>query len=239
MNGYIHSFQSLGTVDGPGVRFVVFFQGCPLRCHCCHNPDTWVMTDGAVYDVETVVERIGRYRTYFGEQGGVTASGGEPLMQPQFLRELFRKCREQGIHTCLDTSGAILNEAVYAALEMTDRVLLDIKYTTEEQYKQYVGGSLERTMAFLDALQERQIPVTVRQVIVPGIHDTEDNITALEALIRPYSCVDGVELLPFRKLCQSKYDELGIPFPFAAYPEASKDTVRRLAEYSSLCLYNE
>ncbi len=230
MKGYIHSFQSLGTVDGPGIRFVVFFQGCPLRCACCHNPDTWHMTEGQQYTAEEVVARVDRYRSYFGDSGGVTASGGEPLMQASFLRELFLRCRQEGIHTCLDTSGAVINEDVLAALDVTDRVLLDVKFITEEQYATYVGGSLATTLSFLDVLEQRRIPVTIRQVIIPTINDTEEDVRALMRLIKPYTCVDGVELLPFRKLCQTKYDALGIPFPLAEYPSATAEDVKRLAE---------
>ena len=131
MTGRIHSIQSLGTVDGPGVRFVAFLQGCNLRCGCCHNPDTWEMTGGTTYTADELVQKAARFTEYFGETGGITLSGGEPLLQADFVYEVFALCRERGIHTCLDTSGSVLNDAVRWLLTVTDRVLLDIKYTED------------------------------------------------------------------------------------------------------------
>ena len=139
--GRVHSIQSLGTVDGPGVRFVVFLQGCPLRCGCCHNPDTWDVTGGTQYTAREIVDKAERFKEYFGVNGGITLSGGEPLLQPAFVREVFSLCRERGIHTCLDTSGCILSDEVKEVLTLTDRVLLDIKYTDENSYVKYVVTS--------------------------------------------------------------------------------------------------
>ena len=230
--GYIHSIQSLGTVDGPGVRFVVFMQGCPLRCSCCHNPDTWAVQEGTVYTPAEIVEKAKRYRDYFGEKGGITLSGGEPLLQPAFAREVFALCHESGIHTCLDTSGCVLNPQVEALLAHTDRVLLDWKYTDEASYHTHVGCSMEAVRAFLAYLNERHIPVTLRQVIIPTINDTAENARRLQEIAARHACVDTIELLPFRKLCQSKYDAMGIPFPFGHLPEPSRDTMDNL---SALC----
>ena len=154
VQGRIHSIQSLGTVDGPGVRYVVFMQGCPLRCGCCHNPDTWELSAGQVLTAGDAVNRAQRYREYFGQQGGITLSGGEPLLQCGFAEAVFALCHEQGIHTCMDTSGCILNADVEKVLAHTDRVLLDIKYATDEKYRQYVGCSLEKPLAFLKKLEE-------------------------------------------------------------------------------------
>ncbi|MBE6763123.1 MAG: pyruvate formate lyase-activating protein [Ruminococcaceae bacterium] len=221
MVGRIHSFQSLGTVDGPGVRFVVFMQGCPLRCGCCHNPDTWEFDAGEEFTALEVVEKIERYRDYFGSDGGVTVSGGEPLMQPAFVAELFSLCRERGIHTCLDTSGIGEYGEV---LPFADRVLLDIKYTDPAQYRQYVGCEMETVLTFLDELETRRIPTTLRQVILPSLNDSAESLLALREIARAHSCVDNVELLPFRNICQVKYDQMGIPFPFAhlAVPTAQQ-----------------
>ncbi len=212
MTGRIHSFQSLGTVDGPGVRFVVFVQGCPLRCGCCHNPDTWDFDGGEEYTPSQVVEKVERYRSYFGEQGGITVSGGEPLMQADFVAELFRLCHERGIHTCLDTAGVGEYEAV---LPHTDRVLLDIKYTDPVQYREYVGCELQTVLDFLNELDARRIPVTLRHVVVPSLNDKEDSLLRLREIAVRHTCVDKVELLPFRKICQVKYDQMGLDFPFA------------------------
>ena len=148
MNGRIHSIQTLGTLDGPGVRFVVFVQGCNLRCGCCHNPDTWGAGGREVTPAE-IAEKATRYGTYFGKDGGITVSGGEPLLQAEFVKELFEKCHERGINTCLDTSGSVLSDAVSALLDVTDRVLLDINYPTDEQFRAFVGGSIEKPLAVL------------------------------------------------------------------------------------------
>jgi len=228
MTGRIHSFQSLGTLDGPGVRFVVFMQGCPLRCGCCHNPDTWDVNGGTEYTAEDIVRRAVRYREYFGSDGGVTVSGGEPLLQADFVREFFALCRDTGLDTCLDTSGCMLNTDVSALLDVTDRVLLDIKYTTDALYRAHVGCGMDGVLEFLAELDQRGIPTTLRQVIIPSINDTEENIRALKAIADAHGCVEKIELLPFRKICQVKYDQLDIRFPFGDIPEPSRDVMREL-----------
>ncbi len=230
MMGRIHSIQSLGTVDGPGVRFVAFLQGCHLRCGCCHNPDTWAMTGGEEYTPQALVEKALRCRPYFGTEGGITLSGGEPLLQADFVREVFALCHTAGIHTCLDTSGSILTPAVKAALAVTDRVLLDVKYTDDARYTSHVGCSLASPLAFLDYLDEQGIATTLRQVIIPTLNDTEENVRALRAIADTHPCVDKVELLPFRKICQVKYDQMGLTFPFGDLPEPTADSMRKLQE---------
>ena len=224
----VHSIQSLGTLDGPGVRFVVFLQGCPLRCKCCHNPDTWDFAGGSELSAQELVRRAVRYKEYFGDNGGITLSGGEALMQAEGAYELFALCREEGIHTCLDTSGCVLNDGVKKLLSVTDRVLLDIKYTNDPDYREHVGCSLTSVLAFLAELNERNIPTTLRQVIIPGLNDSEENIRTLAQIRNGYPCVDSVELLAFRKLCQSKYDTLNIPFPLADTPEPTREEMDRL-----------
>ena len=228
IKGRVHSIQSLGTVDGPGVRFVVFMQGCNLRCGCCHNPDTWSVSEGTEYTPEEIVSKVVRYKEYFGAEGGITFSGGEPLLQADFVREVMKLCHENGINTCLDTSGSILNDSVKALLEETDRVLLDIKYTNEEQYREYVGCSLAKPMEFLSYLNEKNIPVTLRQVIISGKNDNEKSIKELKNIISSHPCVDNTELLPFRKICQVKYDDMGITFPFADIPEPKREVMQQL-----------
>lgn len=226
--GRIHSVQSLGTVDGPGVRFVAFLQGCPLRCGCCHNPDTWAADGGTEMTAAELVEKACRYRPYFGDKGGITLSGGEPLMQAAFVGEVFALCRDAGIHTCLDTSGCVLNDEVKAALSVTDRVLLDMKYTTDGDYRQYVGTPLQKVLDFLDYLDARDIPTTLRQVIIPTLNDTAQHIATLRDIAAAHPCVDGIELLPFRKICQVKYGQMGIPFPFAHLPEPTAEKMEEL-----------
>lgn len=224
----VHSIQSLGTLDGPGVRFVVFLQGCPLRCKCCHNPDTWEFGKGSELSPQELVRRAARYKAYFGTQGGITLSGGEPLMQAEGVYELFALCREEGIHACLDTSGCVMNEDVKRLLSVTDRVLLDIKYTNDTDYREHVGCTLTSVLDFLGELNERNIPTTLRQVIIPTLNDSLENIRALAKIRDAHPCVDGVELLSFRKLCQSKYDGLNIPFPLADTPEPTREEMDRL-----------
>ena len=230
IKGKINSFQSLGTVDGPGVRFVVFMQGCNLRCSCCHNPETWNINGEKTYTPEEVFSLVCRYKEYFGVDGGITVSGGEPLLQAEFVKNLFAICKEKGINTCLDTSGSILTNEVLSLLEFTDRVLLDIKYTNEEDYIKFVGCQLKKVLEFLKVLNERKIKTTVRQVIIPTINDTEENILRLNKIVNEHPCVDKVELLPFKKLCQVKYDNLNINFPFSNLPTPSEEEMQILNE---------
>jgi len=228
MIGRVHSIQSMGTLDGPGVRFVVFMQGCNLRCKCCHNPDTWEYLGGKEYEASEILRRAVRYREYFGCDGGITVSGGEPLMQPEFVRELFELCHAENINTCLDTSGSMMYDKIRELLNVTDRVLLDIKYTTDEQYRENVGCGMDVPMEFLQYLDDNNIPTTIRQVIIPTVNDDEENIIRLRDIVRAHKCVDKVELLPFRKICQVKYDALGIVFPFADKAEPSREQMSLL-----------
>lgn len=228
MTGLIHSFQSLGAIDGPGIRFVVFMQGCNLRCGCCHNPDTWKMSEGKEYSSEEVVKKAARYKEYFGTDGGITVSGGEPLLQADFVREVFELCHKEGINTCLDTSGSVMNNSVKALLKETDRVLLDIKYTCDSLYKEHAGCSIQTVLDFLGFLNAENIPVTLRQVIIPTLNDNKENILALKEIAEKHPCVDKTELLPFKKICQIKYDNVGIPFPFSHIPEPSAETMAEL-----------
>ena len=231
MQGRIHSFQSLGTVDGPGVRAVVFMQGCPLRCACCHNPDTWDFGGGKIVSAEEIFRKIQRLRAYFGKDGGVTVSGGEPLLQADFVAELFRLCRADGISCALDTSGCVYNDSVERLLSLTDLVLLDYKYTNDTDYKKYTGMSMQTAedfLARLDALGKR---VWIRQVIIPTLNDSEESVRRLYALSERYSCIEKTELLPFRKLCVEKYRALGIDFSLENIPEASEELIERLKKY--------
>ena len=216
----------MGTLDGPGVRFVAFTQGCPLRCACCHNPETWGLNGGTVYTAEQVVNRALKYKEYFGKTGGITLSGGEPLLQPEFTAEIFKLCRENGINTCLDTSGC--EHLADFVLDYTDYCLLDIKYTTDEQYKKYVGCSLAQPTYFLKQLNDRNIPTRIRQVIIKGLNDTPESIKRLKELVSPFKCVSEIELLPFRKLCVSKYEKLGLDFPLKETPETASSDIEKL-----------
>ena len=229
MKGKISSLQSLGTLDGPGIRYVVFMQGCPLRCSCCHNPETHDVNGGTEYSADEIVENVLKYREYFGEDGGITLSGGEPLMQTEFATEVFKKCKEKGINTCLDTSGCIFNDDVKELLSYTDYCMLDIKYATDELYQKYVGCSIKTPLEFLSYLSESRIPTRVRQVIVPTINDSDTDIEALKLLLQGKN-IEKVELLPFKKICQTKYDNLGIEFPFGKLDSADVKKVNELQE---------
>lgn len=231
IKGNIHSFQSLGTVDGPGIRYVVFLQGCNLRCGCCHNPDTWEMSGGAEYTAEEIVQKAVRYKEYFGEAGGITLSGGEPLLQADFAYEVFRLCHDEGINTCLDTSGSVLNDKVKKLLERTDRVLLDVKYTNDTQYHEYVGCGMDKPLEFLAYLEHQKISVTLRQVIIPTLTANVENVKALKIIAESHPCVDKIELLPFRKICQTKYDNMGLEFRFGHLPEPTQEQMREMNKF--------
>ena len=229
--GRIHSFQSLGTVDGPGVRFVVFMQGCALRCGCCHNPDTWELESGNEFSPSEVLTKLLRCRGYFGEKGGLTVSGGEPLLQTEFVCELFALAKENGINTCLDTAGAPLTAGVKEVFALCDRVLLDVKYSTDSDYRKYVGCPISFALSTLDELCARNIPTTLRRVIIPTLNDTEEDTLWLKCLANSHCNVDGIELLPFKKLCVPKYEALGLEFPFADLPTP---TAEKMAELNAI-----
>ena len=230
MTGRINSIQTLGTVDGPGVRFVLFMQGCPLRCGYCHNPDTWAPAGGREVTASDIFENVKRYREYFGKDGGLTVSGGEPTLQAEFVRELFALCREEGIHTALDTSGCIWNERVEKLLEVTDLCLLDYKMCNAEDYFKYTRCKKESVDFFLCELQKRGIDTWLRQVIVKGINDSCESVNALYDVAADHTCVKKVELLRFRKLCAPKYENLGIEFPFGNIPETTRDEIENLRD---------
>ena len=228
--GKIHSFQSLGTVDGPGVRSVIFMQGCPLRCICCHNPDTWEFSGGEEMSVDALTKKVLRYRAYYGSEGGVTVSGGEPIMQAGFLLELFRELKLQGLHTALDTSGCILNDEVKELLQYTDLVLLDFKYTNEADYIKYTKMEMSKVTEFLEHLEEIKKPTWIRHVVIPEINDNEKSLAQVFELKNQYQCIEKIELLPFRKLCLEKYENMCIEFPLKNTPEAKQDFINEAYE---------
>lgn len=224
MTGRISSFQSMGAVDGPGLRCAVFMQGCPLRCAYCHNPETWDLQGGEEVTVEVLTQKIMRCKSYIQKKGGVTVSGGEPLLQWRFVAELFRELKKNGIHTALDTSGTGDLAGAEEVLKVTDLVICDIKFTDKEKYKKYCGGKLSQVYDFLALTNRMKVPLWIRQVIIPGINDTADSIIELKeqaALYRP----ENIELLPFRKLCEAKYENLGMEFKLKDIPECSKEAI--------------
>lgn len=232
MDGKINSFQSMGAVDGPGLRFVVFMQGCPLRCPYCHNPETWGSSDGESYSAEAVCKKILRYRPYFGASGGVTVSGGEPLLQAPFVAELFGLLQAEGIHTALDTSGAGELGAAEKVLAYTDLVLCDIKFPSEAAYRQLCGGSLQQTLSFMRLAEAKGIPLWVRHVVAPGLTDTPESIQKIQALAETFSNLEKIEWLPYKNICAPKYKNLGIPFPMGDKPSLSQSALEKLLHIS-------
>lgn len=226
--GKIHSFQSLGAVDGPGIRFVIFMQGCPYSCPYCHNPDTRPFSGGTEYTVAEIVEKAKRYKTYFGEKGGVTVSGGEPLMQAEFVAELFEELHKNSITTAVDTAGVKVTDAVRRVLKSTDTVLCDIKFPTDEQYKQHIGIGLDTVLEFIEECNKTNADVVIRHVVVPGMTDSKKNIKQVAELAKNAKNLSKIELLPFKKLCEQKYKELELVFPLADTPECDADTIAKL-----------
>lgn len=229
MKGNIHSIQTFGTVDGPGIRTVVFFQGCQLRCLYCHNRDTWDASQGSKWEAADLAKFVSGYRNYFkASGGGVTASGGEPCLQPGFLGEFFKLCRQAGIHTALDTSGFVDEQSAGLCLDHTDLVLLDIKHLDDAKCRELTGQGNSRALRFLEALQDRGIPVVLRQVVVPGWTDSDEYVMNLRDFAQAYENVNGIELLPFHKAGEHKWEKS----PTAELPEMAGD---RLAQLKVVC----
>ena len=233
--GSIHSLESFGTVDGPGIRFVVFFQGCPMRCQFCHNPDTWryeapaeesnhknVANGHGTWTAQELLNEVLRYRNFIAT-GGVTATGGEPLMQAEFLAEFFRLCKREGLHTCLDTSGIYNNERVKEALEQTDLVLLDIKTLDDDLHRSYTGQDRTNNQAMLDYLQQIGKPTWIRHVVVPGITDDEARLRVLARHVARYSVVERVEILGYHTMGEAKYEKMGLEYPLKGVPGLSRE----------------
>ncbi len=230
MKGRINSFQSLGTVDGPGVRYVVFMQGCHLRCIYCHNPETWDLNKGGdLYTTEEVLTRILKYKSYI-KNGGVTVTGGEPLLQIDFVIELFKLLKKENIHTAIDTSGFSNLDKCEELFKYTDLVICDVKFTNDEDYKNYTGRSINEVLNFLDLCQKHNVPVNVRQVIVPNINDNEESVLSLKQLLSKYDNIEKVDLLPFRKLCLEKYEQMGLEFKLKDTDEMSHEKIKVLEE---------
>lgn len=222
--GRIHSFDSFGAVDGPGIRFVVFFQGCPLRCRFCHNPDAWNMAEGKLYTAAEVVAEILPYQPFL-RRGGVTLSGGEPLFQPDFAADLLSKLKEEGIHTAVDTSGGVPLESCQAAVDLADLLLLDIKALDPDLCRDLTGQDNRNALAILDHCRTTKKPVWIRHVLVPGYTLDLERLRDLAAFLRGYPCVERVELLPFHQLGSYKWKELGLSYSLEHTAVPSQDQV--------------
>ncbi len=229
MDGFVHSIESFGTVDGPGIRYVVFMQGCPLRCAYCHNPDTWGIGKGQKMSVEEIIAGYNKNRSFYAN-GGITVTGGEPLVQVEFLVELFKKAKEDGIHTCIDTSGATYEpqnvsyvKKIDELMQYCDMVMLDIKHINDVKHKWLTGFDNSNILAFAKYLEKKKIPVWIRHVVVPGITDEKDSLIKLGEFVGSLKNVKALDVLPYHTMGEKKYESLGIPYRLSGVPQASEE----------------
>ena len=231
----VHSIESFGTVDGPGIRFVLFLQGCHLQCKYCHNRDTWDMNGGSYKSLNDIFNKIMRYKNYICPSGGVTVTGGEPLLQPKFLLELFTKLKKEGIHTCIDTSGMVsLTDDIKDVLSLTDLVLLDIKHIDDEKCKWLVGFSNKRELEFAEYLSNNNIDIWIRQVLIPGITDDKQDLLKLKNFISSLETVKKVELLPYHDMGKYKWKKLGLKYELENVRIATNEDVQKAKEILGL-----
>ena len=224
----VHSIESFGTVDGPGIRFVLFLQGCSLKCKYCHNRDTWDIHGGEFKSLDEIFEKILRYKSYIYPNGGVTVTGGEPLLQYEFLIELFKKLKKENIHTCIDTSGmVILNDKIKELINLTDLFLVDIKHIDPEKCKELVGMSNERELNFARYLSDNEKHMWIRQVLVPGITDNEEDLIKLKNFLQELKTVDRVEILPYHDMGKYKWEEMNSKYEFENIRTATGEDVDR------------
>ncbi len=236
MRGYVHSRETFGTVDGPGIRYVLFLQGCPMRCKYCHNPDTWKMNTGEEVSVGEIIGEYKKNREFYNG-GGITVTGGEPMLQLEFITELFRLAKKEDIHTCIDTSGITFNpddtehlNKVDELLKLTNLVMLDIKHIDSDVHKTLTGHSNENILQFAKYVSRKGIPLRIRHVVVPGITDERDALVRLGKFIGKLKTANELEVLPYHTMGVSKYRELGIEYPLKAVSDATKDEAKRARE---------
>lgn len=208
MEGYIHSIETFGAVDGPGVRYVVFLQGCGLKCLYCHNPDSWKMKEGEIKTDRELLDDILEYKSFI-KRGGVTFSGGEPLLQPEFLLSMIRGCKKNGLHTAIDTAGVVDLAISKPIIEEADLIMLDVKAIDEDVFFDLTGGNLKKTIATLDFCEAIGKPVWIRHVLLPGYTLVKERMQKLAEFLKAYQCIEKIELLPFHKLGEYKWEELG------------------------------
>ena len=241
MKGYIHSLESFGTVDGPGVRYVVFFQGCVLRCLYCHNPDSWAIHGGMEMDSAEIIEKMVRNLPFY-ETGGITATGGEPLLQLDFLTELFTLAKEKGIHTALDTSGILFSrdrqEQYDRLMDVCDLVLLDIKHMDENEHIRLTGASNKSVFAFMDYLKEKKKPVWVRHVIVPNITYNDEWLKELGSFLKDFENVEKIDVLPYHTMGVVKYQALGDEYPLKDVPPLTKEDAQKALDVINSTRFN-
>ena len=237
MTGFIHSKESFGTVDGPGVRYVLFMQGCPMRCLYCHNPDTWDVNAGEEITVQQVIDEIVSNKGFYSK-GGITVSGGEPLLQLDFLTELFKSCKAEGIHTCIDTSGITFDEEnseyvnkINILLNYTDLVMLDIKHINSQSHKALTGWGNERVLSFAKHLEKKAVPMWVRHVVVDGYTNNKEQLIELGEFIGKLKNLKGLDVLPYHTMGEVKYKEMGIPYKLEGVSSLPKSEAVKAKEY--------
>lgn len=239
MQGYIHSIETMGTMDGPGLRYVIFMQGCPLRCAFCHNPDTWRMACGQVKTVDWLIEDIKNYVSYFKfSGGGVTVSGGEPLLQAAFISQLFQGLKKLNIHRVVDTSGFAEVENIKELMALTDMVMLSIKHPDPEIHREICGHSQERPLAFARYLNKINMPVWIRYVLIPRVSNSSKDLTMLADMIKNFPNVQKLELLPYNTMGKSKWQELGIKSDLLDSPSPNPQEVEDARQLMSNLLPN-
>lgn len=227
----VHSFESFGAVDGPGIRFVIFLQGCHLECKYCHNRDTWDINSGKYESLDEIFTKIIRYKNYICPNGGVTVTGGEPLLQVKFLIELFKKLKEENIHTCIDTSGMVsITDDIKELLSYTDLVLLDIKHIDDNKCRDLVGKSNKLELEFAKYLSDNNIKMWIRQVIVPGYTDNKEDLLKLKDFIGSLKTVEKVELLPYHNIGEFKWKKLGLKYPLEGIRQATDEDIKKAKE---------
>lgn len=239
IKGAIHSVESFGSVDGPGTRFIIFLKGCHMRCRYCHNPDTWNLSSGDMRTADELLDTAERYREYWGDDGGITVSGGDPLVQIDFVLELFEKAKERGINTCLDTSAQPFSREepffgkFQRLIRYTDTVLLDIKEIDEEKHKWLTGWTNKNILDCAEYLSEQGVDMWIRHVLVPGITDNEDELRRTREFIDSLKTVKKVEVLPYHTLGTFKYESLNIPYTLKDVPTPSDEQVKKAREILS------
>ncbi len=226
MEGYINSIETMGLVDGPGIRFVIFMQGCKLRCLFCHNPETWQLNQGIKISSDELIKRILKYKNYFGQEGGVTFSGGEPLLQSSFLLDILKKCKQNNINTCLDTAG-FGGTNLTELLKYVDLVIMDIKALDSEKYRWLVGQNIDESLAFLELCHNLNKRLWIRQVIIPDINDNEEYVSQLKQFLKKYN-VEKVEFLPYTTIGIPKYEKLNLPYKLKNTKPMNKDKCEKL-----------
>ena len=227
----VHSIESFGTVDGPGIRFVLFLQGCHLQCKYCHNRDTWDINGGSYKSLDSIFEKIKNYKNYIYPNGGVTITGGEPLLQAKFLIELFSKLKQENIHTCIDTSGMVaLTEDIKKVLSLTDLVLLDIKHINDKKCKELVGKSNKLELKFAKYLSDSRIKMWIRQVLIPGYTDAPEDLLKLKDFLSTLKTIEKIELLPYHDMGKFKWKKLGLSYDLENVPNATTEDVQKAKE---------